>query len=319
MQLRNYCFNNTKILLVSAPKTGIFGAAASVVTTTAPTTTTATAAAATPFSFGTSAAANKFSLFGKTPEQSGAAPTTTTAAATTAATAFGSTLTGGSTMALGAKPTVSAATTTSAPAEPTFAFGTSAPAAPVTTGQPTVSPSFPSSTTMAPNLATSIAGAPTTSTVTSAGSTLSSLLFPSKTTAAGTGTALTATTVAPVLGTSALATTGTPAAASVSSDKPMTYAQLEQLVNRLTLDVETQQQLFMSQVLDIGKEVKQLEEEKNRFLHTVDFISQQQTELETLVVDLEKSLGLGDWTEMTPIGLPDPGISTHADVKRQEM
>ncbi|VDN41061.1 unnamed protein product [Gongylonema pulchrum] len=62
-----------------------------------------------------------------------------------------------------------------------------------------------------------------------------------------------------------------------------------------------------------------MEEEKNRFLHTVDFISQQQTELETLVVDLEKSLGLGDWTEMAPIGLPDPGISTHADVKRQEI
>uniref|UniRef100_A0A1I8EYV4 Uncharacterized protein n=1 Tax=Wuchereria bancrofti TaxID=6293 RepID=A0A1I8EYV4_WUCBA len=33
-------------------------------------------------------------------------------------------------------------------------------------------------------------------------------------------------------------------------------------------------------VLDISEEIKQLEEEKDRFLHTVDFISQQQAELE---------------------------------------
>ncbi|EJW74598.1 hypothetical protein WUBG_14496, partial [Wuchereria bancrofti] len=72
-------------------------------------------------------------------------------------------------------------------------------------------------------------------------------------------------------------------------------------------------------VLDISEEIKQLEEEKDRFLHTVDFISQQQAELEALVVDLEKALGLSDWTEMTPIGLPDPGVATHADMQRQAM
>uniref|UniRef100_A0A0R3RQS4 Nsp1_C domain-containing protein n=1 Tax=Elaeophora elaphi TaxID=1147741 RepID=A0A0R3RQS4_9BILA len=72
-------------------------------------------------------------------------------------------------------------------------------------------------------------------------------------------------------------------------------------------------------VLGISEEIKQLEEEKDRFLHTVDFISQQQTELEALVVDLEKALGLSDWTEMTPIELPDPGVATHADLQRQAM
>lgn len=69
----------------------------------------------------------------------------------------------------------------------------------------------------------------------------------------------------------------------------------------------------------MSEEIKQLEEEKDRFLHAVDFISQQQTELEALVVDLEKALGLSDWTEMAPIGLPDPSVATHADLQRQAM
>lgn len=107
-------------------------------------------------------------------------------------------------------------------------------------------------------------------------------------------------------------------------------------MNRLTLDVEAQQRVFMSQVLElnaydrvlrenqqkilnVSEEIKELEEEKDRFLHTVDFISQQQTELESLVVDLEKALGLGDWTDMAPITLPDPGVATHADMQRQAM
>ncbi|EJW84948.1 hypothetical protein WUBG_04142, partial [Wuchereria bancrofti] len=131
----------------------------------------------------------------------------------------------------------------------------------------------------------------TTSIVTSAGSALPSLLYPSRTTASVTTTASTITS-------SALAS-AVPAAPTITPDKPITFAQLEQLINRLALDVETQQRVFMSQVLelnafdrvlrgnqqkvlDISEEIKQLEEEKDRFLHTVDFISQQQAELEAL-------------------------------------
>lgn len=77
---------------------------------------------------------------------------------------------------------------------------------------------------------------------------------------------------------------------------------------------DNQQKIFA-----VSEEVKQLEEEKDRFIHTVDFLGQQQNELETMVAELEKSLGLGDWTEMTPIGLLDPSMATQADIQRQAM
>lgn len=73
------------------------------------------------------------------------------------------------------------------------------------------------------------------------------------------------------------------------------------------------------EVLGIGEEVRELETEKERFIHTVDFVAQQQTELEAVVVEMEKSLGLDDWTAMTPIGLPDAAVATQADMQRQAM
>lgn len=62
-----------------------------------------------------------------------------------------------------------------------------------------------------------------------------------------------------------------------------------------------------------------MEEEKDRYIHAVDYLTQQQSELDSVVVELEKSLGLDDWTEMTPIGLPDPSMATQADMQRQAM
>ncbi|MCP9265099.1 hypothetical protein DINM_020301 [Dirofilaria immitis] len=233
----------------------------------------------------------------------------------------------------GVTPSIATSVTTIAPTG--FAFGQST----TTTTTPTAAISTTSLPIMTSFLqSTSTPSAATISTVTSAGSALSSLLYPSKTTAttlSPTASTLTFTSAASTTSSSALASAA-PAATAITSDKPITFAQLEQLVNRLTLDVEAQQRVFMSQVLelnaydrvlrenqqkvlDVSEEIKQLEEEKDRFLHTIDFISQQQTELEALVVDLEKALGLSDWTEMAPIGLPDPSIATHADMQRQAM
>nr|AZT78999.1 glycoprotein [Parabronema skrjabini] len=265
------------------------------------------------------------------------APAVTVAEVSTAQPAMGTTTTAAPILSFGSTAAPVAAATTVAPTG--FTFGQMA--IPTTALTPST---IPLSTT--PSLlssVTSATGATTTTTVTSAGSTLSSLLFPSKTTAPTAlpiaPTTTVSTVIPPTTSTSLAAATVSPAAATASTiatDKPITFAQLEQLVNRLTLDVEAQQRVFMSQVLElnaydrvlrenqqkvlaVGEEIKQLEEEKDRFLHTVDFISQQQAELETLVVDLEKALGLGDWTEMTPISLPDPGVATQADMQRQAM
>lgn len=73
------------------------------------------------------------------------------------------------------------------------------------------------------------------------------------------------------------------------------------------------------QIFGLSEEVKQLEEERDRFVHTIDFAAQQQTELESMVVELEKSLGLNDWMDMEPVTLPDPTMATQADAQRQAM
>lgn len=104
----------------------------------------------------------------------------------------------------------------------------------------------------------------------------------------------------------------------------------------MVLDVESQERVFMNQVLELNaydrvlrenqqkifglsEEVKQLEEERDRFVHTIDFAAQQQTELESMVVELEKSLGLNDWMDMEPVTLPDPTMATQADAQRQAI
>ncbi|VBB31960.1 unnamed protein product, partial [Acanthocheilonema viteae] len=316
--------------VAAPPFAGLFGTKTTSSMTSATTATsmsglnvpgsaaTTTSAAITAFSFGSSVLSPTSSIL----------PSTQPVASITSA---------ASTMPLFGVASQTAAAITTA-ASNGFAFGqlTATTASTVVTAA-TNTASLPIMTSFSQS-ATTTPGMFTASTVTSSGSTLSSLLHPSKTTAVtlpAIASILTATTTASTIASSALAS-AVPAATAITSDKPITFAQLEQLINRLTLDVETQQRVFMSQVLelnafdrvlrenqqkvlDVSEEIKQLEEEKDRFLHAVDFISQQQTELEALVVDLEKALGLSDWTEMTPIGLPDPGVATHADLQRQAM
>lgn len=62
-----------------------------------------------------------------------------------------------------------------------------------------------------------------------------------------------------------------------------------------------------------------MEQQKDQFIHSVDFLSQQQIEMEAIVNDMEKSLGLGEWSEMKPIELPDPSVATRADLQRQAL
>ncbi|MFH4975386.1 hypothetical protein AB6A40_002095 [Gnathostoma spinigerum] len=156
------------------------------------------------------------------------------------------------------------------------------------------------------------------------------------TTAAGTVVTKSVALTTTVMTSSAITTLPTPAAGDIEATKAVTFSQLEQLLNRLTMDVESQERLFMNQVLElnaydrvlrenqqkifaVSEEVKHLEDEKDHYIHAIDFLAQQQTELESLVVELEKALGLGDWTEMAPIGLPDPSMATQADNQRQAI
>ncbi|KAH7660531.1 Nsp1-like C-terminal region family protein, partial [Aphelenchoides avenae] len=116
----------------------------------------------------------------------------------------------------------------------------------------------------------------------------------------------------------------------------MTFKDLEVALNRLVMDFEVQEKQFLDEVVELnardlvvrdnqnkifalGEDLKDLETEKDRYQHEVDVIEQQQNELESLVVDLEKALQLPDYTEGHTIGLKDTSYASNADMQRQSI
>uniref|UniRef100_A0A915D2P0 Nucleoporin NSP1-like C-terminal domain-containing protein n=1 Tax=Ditylenchus dipsaci TaxID=166011 RepID=A0A915D2P0_9BILA len=114
----------------------------------------------------------------------------------------------------------------------------------------------------------------------------------------------------------------------------MSYKDLEQTLKVLRMDFENQEKQFLDEVDDLNTydnilrraqdkisglavDVDQLERQKDRFKYELQVVEQQQTELDNLVTEMEKVLGLPDYTQGTPIGLREP--ATTADVQRQNI
>uniref|UniRef100_A0A0N4VCR2 Nsp1_C domain-containing protein n=1 Tax=Enterobius vermicularis TaxID=51028 RepID=A0A0N4VCR2_ENTVE len=299
-----------------------------------------------------------FRLFGGTTQTTTAAvaPTTSETVTTTAPLLFGSTATPAPLFGVGQnittaspQPSVAAGVvTTAAPLFPSLATP-SVPAAtattwsaglplqqvsslPTATAPPTITTTsttgalyicFRPVTTAAPATVPSLFGFARTQPTTSVSSTVttSSSSFPpasvipaDSTQRTTTAPAVTAVSIAPSTTVATTTTLGGVVTSTASNvvklvTKPMQFTQIEQLLNRLTLDVETQERLFMNQVLELNAYDRVL----------LDYLAQQQSELDAVVTELEKSLGLDDWTEMNPIGLPDPSMATQADIQRQAM
>ena len=66
-------------------------------------------------------------------------------------------------------------------------------------------------------------------------------------------------------------------------------------------------------------DVEDLEREKNRYVCELDILSQQQTELETGIVALEKSLGLSEHTDGGGLALAGAAPATSSDLQRRSM
>ncbi|NWT02208.1 NUP62 protein, partial [Mionectes macconnelli] len=263
-------------------------AAAATTTTTAPLGTT-TPAAATPFSLGGQPSATS-------------APTATLTTSTTQAPtlSFGTKLGGTSTAA-----TTSSTSTTSglAPTGPTlFASVTSSSAA-------------TSSTT---TTGLSLGAISTGSTGTAGLGTLGFGLKVPGTTAATTSTATGTTTASGFpLNLKALTTTGTIGAVTstaattttttTSTPPVMTYAQLESLINKWSLELEDQEKHFLHQATQVNawdrmliengekitslhREVEKVKVDQKRLDQELDFILSQQKELEDLLTPLEESV-----------------------------
>ncbi|XP_055900683.1 nuclear pore glycoprotein p62-like isoform X1 [Biomphalaria glabrata] len=133
-------------------------------------------------------------------------------------------------------------------------------------------------------------------------------------------TSTSATTVTSTLQTStSLATTSLPPA-----QKPMTFRQLEDTINKWTGELEEQEKYFLEQatqvnawdrvVMENGEKIVQLNQDvekvkldQQKLDHELDFVQSQQKELEDILVPLEKALD----------SLPPISYQQHADIERE--
>ncbi|NXY64350.1 NUP62 protein, partial [Callaeas wilsoni] len=321
----------------AAPSGFAFGSAGTSSASTAPSGTTGgftfssgttTQAGTAGFSIGTAApqATSAGLTFGTAPAAAATTSTATLGAATPSAAPF----------SLGGQPaaatsTTTATLTTSTSQAPTLSFGTKLGAA-TTASSTTSTTSVLGSTgpTLFASVATSSAPASSTTTglslgATSTGSTgtasLGTLGFGLKvpgTTAATTSTTTGTTSasgfplnlkpltttgaIGAVTSTAAITTTTTTSAPPV-----MTYAQLESLINKWSLELEDQEKHFLHQATQVNawdrmliengekitslhREVEKVKVDQKRLDQELDFILSQQKELEDLLTPLEESV-----------------------------
>uniref|UniRef100_A0A4X1VWV5 Nuclear pore glycoprotein p62 n=1 Tax=Sus scrofa TaxID=9823 RepID=A0A4X1VWV5_PIG len=176
------------------------------------------------------------------------------------------------------------------------------PATPVATGAGATQPAAPTPTTAPPPPLKPPGAASTTSAATTT----------TAATATTTGLALNLKPLAPAAIPSNTAASGTAAAGpsaatGVSANPAMTYAQLESLINKWSLELEDQERHFLQQATQVNawdrtliengekittlhREVEKVKLDQKRLDQELDFILSQQKELEDLLSPLEESV-----------------------------
>ncbi|XP_042663106.1 nuclear pore glycoprotein p62-like [Tyto alba] len=277
----------------AAPTGLTFGTAPAAAATTAATVGTATQSA-TPFSLGGQSAGLNFGSLPSTAATSAPVATLTTSTSQGPALSFGTKLGVTSTAA------TTAATTTTSILGSTGLFASivssSAPTSSTTTGLSLGAPSTGTGSLGTLGFGLKIPGTTAAATSTATGTTSASgfalNLKPLTTTGAiGAGTS-----------TAAITTTSTTSAPPV-----MTYAQLESLINKWSLELEDQEKHFLHQATQVNawdrtliengekitslhREVEKVKLDQKRLDQELDFILSQQKELEDLLTPLEESV-----------------------------
>ncbi|NXK43929.1 NUP62 protein, partial [Chauna torquata] len=326
----------------AAPSGFVFGAAATTTSTTTTTTTTTQSGTTGGFTFSsgttTQAGTTSFSIGTASTAALQAVPTGLTfgaapaAAATTAAT-LGTTTQAATPFSLGGQSSAAtsapAATLTASTSQgPTLSFGnklgvtsTASTTAATTTASllgstgPTLFASIASSSAPTSSTTTGLSlGAPSTGTA-GLGTSGFGLKAPG-TTAAATSTATSTSASSFALNLKPLTTTGTIGAVTsttaittttTSAPPVMTYAQLESLINKWSLELEDQEKHFLHQATQVNawdrtliengekitslhREVEKVKLDQKRLDQELDFILSQQKELEDLLTPLEESV-----------------------------
>uniref|UniRef100_A0A914GUG6 RNA helicase n=1 Tax=Globodera rostochiensis TaxID=31243 RepID=A0A914GUG6_GLORO len=199
-----------------------------------------------------------------------------------------------------------------------------------------------------PSATTTTASAPLFGMPSATTTTASSSLF-------GMPSATTTTASAPLFGMPSATTTTasaslfglpTSSAATIATTAPpippkMNFKDLQQTLLKLRVDFEQQEKYFMDELDDLnafdivlrraqdkvfilGQNIDELEQERERFVCELDIMSQQQTELDLLVTEMEKIMGLPPLDQQQLSGQPsvvlrDTANATPADVQRQNI
>ncbi|XP_062945507.1 nuclear pore glycoprotein p62 [Cynocephalus volans] len=309
--------------------------------------TAATSAIANPSGFGLGSSTLTNAISSTVTSSQGAAPTSfvfgsSTTSAAPSTTSGGFSFTGGSTSQTGTSGFTIGLVGNSA--QPTALAGLPfTPTTPAATGAGATQPAAPaptSATTSAgPTLFASIATAPISSTASSltlgapattagapgAGTLGFSLKAPGTASGTSTATSTTTTTTAATTGfalnlkplvpagissnpaATVTAPPGSSAATGVATSPAMTYAQLESLINKWSLELEDQERHFLQQATQVNawdrtliengekitslhREVEKVKLDQKRLDQELDFILSQQKELEDLLSPLEESV-----------------------------
>ncbi|XP_058385900.1 nuclear pore glycoprotein p62 [Diceros bicornis minor] len=305
----------------------------------------ATPATAHPSGFGLSSSTLTNAISSAVTSSQGAAPTgfvfsSTTTSAAPSSTPGGFSFTSGSTSQTGtsgfslgsmgslAHPTALAGLPFTPATQAATGAGTTQPAAPAptvttTSAGPTLFASLATAPTSSATTGLSLGAPATTAGTPGAGMLGFSLKAPGAASATSTATATTATTTTSsfALNLKPLAPAGLPsntpaavtappgpsATAAVSASPVMTYAQLESLINKWSLELEDQERHFLQQATQVNawdrtliengekitalhREVEKVKLDQKRLDQELDFILSQQKELEDLLSPLEESV-----------------------------
>uniref|UniRef100_A0A6P7GHR0 Nuclear pore glycoprotein p62-like isoform X2 n=1 Tax=Diabrotica virgifera virgifera TaxID=50390 RepID=A0A6P7GHR0_DIAVI len=186
----------------------------------------------------------------------------------------------------------------SVPATTTFSLLGSAPAttAAAPTGLSFGTPIGTATTTATTSASGLSFGLTTASSTSSAAPTLLSSTTTSTTSSVSASGALSSTTSAPTFATSSLSSTGT-----------LTFSQLEDSINKWTMDLEEQGKFFINQakqlnawdtllisngekILTLNSSIEKVKQQQQQLDQELDFVLAQQKELEELIVPIEKEL-----------------------------
>ncbi|VDO31851.1 unnamed protein product [Haemonchus placei] len=124
--------------------------------------------------------------------------------------------------------------------------------------------------------------------------------------------------------------------AGMTADTEISFADLSAITQKMTLDLAADERAFlhcllelnaydrqlwenMQRISDVDSKLVALEEKQSKMIYNMGCITENQKALDSAVSELEKALGLPDWTDQNHDLPVDAFSATPSDTKRQQL